>query len=83
MFVTKKDQERATYHMLMRSGQFCGARDDRGRDVFALDGKAYAVNHIKRIAICMGDWFEFRARCFETGKRFNLAGFIHVVNGGK
>ena len=78
MFVSKKDRARAIYHMVRKSGTNAGYTDGK-RGVYVLDGKAYAMNYSRRLALCMGCWFEFMKATRQPGSTF-IPVFVRGVN---
>lgn len=78
MFVSKKDRARATYHMVRASGTNAGYTDGK-RGVYVLDGKAYAMHYARRLAVCMGDWFQFMHAVRQPGSTF-VPVFVKGVN---
>lgn len=79
MFVTKKDQARATYHMVCKCGRHCGVKDDRGRAIWVLDGRAYAMRADRKTAVCLGNWHDFLEKCRRVGTKFTPV-FVWGVN---
>lgn len=80
MFVTKTDRSRAIWFMVMRAGTYMGVYDDRGRDLYKLDDRAYLLRVLpprkpgqmsRLIGICCGDFFSFRINRIKEGRLFH------------